>query len=89
MKIDVLPESTDVVPVETKTRAAYLWQFFRARKAAHDEPFFIELEDPETGTRQTYLASFSDQRLSYAVLCAKVYSTGLALRERRVIGGPA
>jgi hypothetical protein len=72
--------------VETKTRAAYLWQFFRARKQADDEVFWIEVEDPETGTRQNYLASFTDHRLSYEVFCAKVYGTGLQLRERRQIG---
>jgi len=66
------------------TRAAYLWTFFQLSKAAGDQPFWIELEDPETGTRQTYLAQFADDRISYEVLCAQVYATGLQLIERRL-----
>lgn len=86
IKIDALPHAGTV---ETKTRAAYLWQFYRASKAAGDEPFTVELEDPETGQRRNYLASFTDHRLSYEVLCAQVYGTGLEMRERRVRGAVA
>lgn len=83
VQITALPDSENV---ESRTRAAYLWQFFRARKAADDEPFWIELDDPESGARRTYLASFTDHKLSYEVLCAKVYGNGLTLRERRARG---
>jgi hypothetical protein len=88
LKIDVLPGEWNVgaPAVEGKMRAAYLWQFFRASKAAEDAPFWIELEDPAASVRRQYLASFTDQRLSYDVLCAKIYATGITLRERRVLG---
>ena len=71
------------------TRAAYLWRFFQTSKAAGDRPFWIEMEDPATGTRQNYLATFAADRLSYEVLCAKVYGTGLELSERRLPPGVA
>jgi hypothetical protein len=74
------------------TRAAYLWQFFRNSKARGDQPFWIEVEDPETGTRQQYAANFVEDRLSYEILCAQIYGTGLELIERRlppVTGAPA
>jgi hypothetical protein len=66
------------------TQAEYLWRAFRASKAADDQPFWIELEDPDDGLRKLFLASFVDKKLSYAVLCAQVYSTGLQLRQRRL-----
>jgi hypothetical protein len=83
ISITALPDSEDV---ETKTRAAYLWQFYRASKAADDAPFWIEVDDPATGTRRLYLARFTDHKLSYEVLCAKVYGNGLNLAEARVLG---
>lgn len=88
MRVEVLPEDAGypVGLIESQTRAAYLWNFYQASKSNHDEPFWIEVEDPDTGTRQNFLASFTDHRLSFAVLCAKVYATGLELRERRVLG---
>ena len=79
------PSGEDIL-LEQQTRAQYLWRFFRASKAAGNEPFWIEIEDPEDGIRKNYLASFVDHRLSFQVLCAKVYSTGLQLRQRRVAG---
>jgi hypothetical protein len=69
------------------TRSAYLWSFFQYSKAAADQPFWIEVEDPETGTRKNYLAAFVDHKISYAVLCAQIYSTGIELIERRVPPG--
>lgn len=85
IKIDVLPGVTDQVPpVEGVSRAQYLWQFFKTTKAANDEPFWVELEDPEDGMRKLFLASFVDNKLSYTVLCAKIYSAGLQLRQRRL-----
>lgn len=86
MKIDVLPGDIDIAPpVSGSTRAAYLWQFFVTSKVANDEPFWVEAEDPDDGTRKLFLASFADHRLTYTVLCAKVYSTGLQLRQRRLV----
>jgi hypothetical protein len=66
------------------SRAQYLWRFFRVSKAAGNQPFWFEMEDPDDGTRKLFLASFVDHRLSYEVLCAKIYSTGLQLKQRRV-----
>jgi len=67
-------------------RSQYLWRFFRASKIAGNKVFWLEVEDPETGTRKKYLAEFDDHRLSYAVLAARVYGTGLTMNERRLPG---
>jgi hypothetical protein len=76
---------------QSSTRGQYLWRFFRTSKAAGDKPFWLELEDPETGTRKKYLANFVDHKLSYQVLCAQLYATGLQLAERRLpaVSSPA
>ena len=81
----VRTEPGDRVLLETaSSRSKYLWRFFRMSKAANDEPFWIEVDDQDDGARKKFLASFADNRLTYAVLCAKLYSTGLQLRQRRV-----
>lgn len=83
LKIDGLPDSADQVPlVEGKTRANYLWDFFLASKAAGNRPFWVY----DHRTDQFYLASFVADDLSYAILCAQVYSTGLQLKQRRAVG---
>lgn len=68
------------------TRATYLWRFFRLSKAAGNQPFWVEHEDPDDGTRKLFLASFAEHKLTYTVLCAKIYSTGLQLKQRRLPG---
>lgn len=68
------------------TRANYLWRFFRISKAHANQPFWIEIDDPDDGRRKRFLASFADNKLTYTVLCAKLYSTGLQLKQRRVAG---
>jgi len=80
VKIDVVPDLAGTPQVAAKSRAAYLWDFFVARKAAGDEAFW--LKDPKDGL--LYLASFADESLSFEILRSKVYATGLELRERRV-----
>ena len=81
----LLLESGDRILLESDaTQASYLWGFFRVSKAANDEPFWIEVDDPDDGTRKKYLASFVDHRLTYTVLCAQLYSTGLRLIQRRL-----
>lgn len=82
IRIDALPDSNIVPLIEGKTRADYLWDFFVASKAAGNKPFWVE--DPKTDL--FYLASFTDDEISYEILCSKVYSTGLTLRQRRVSG---
>jgi hypothetical protein len=83
-----LTEGGEQVILESNpaARAEYLWKFFRVSKASGNQPFWVELEDPDDSTRKMYLASFVDNRLTYQQLCAKVYSTGLQLRQRRVSG---
>jgi hypothetical protein len=81
----VLTEGGDRILLEHEsTRAEYLWRAFRVSKANGNRPFWIEIEDPDNNTRKLYLASFADNKLSYAVLCARIYSTGLVLRQRRL-----
>jgi hypothetical protein len=75
-----------IVLEPNRTRAGYLWKFFRTSKARGDEPFWIEIEDPDDGDRKLYLASFVDHQLTYQVMCARIYGTGLNLRQRRVSG---
>jgi hypothetical protein len=81
VKIDVLPDSDEHVPkVDAQTRSEYLWNFFVASKRSGNYPFW--LQDPKD--EQFYLVEFVDDELSYDLLCVKVYSTGLQLRQRRV-----
>ncbi len=81
----VLTEDGDRILLERiSPRSQYLWRFFRVSKAAGNAPFWIEVDDPDDGQRKLFLASFVDHKLSYGILCAKVYSTGLQLRQRRL-----
>lgn len=80
----VLTEPGDRILLEGSSRAKYLWRFFRISKAANDAPFWIEVDDPDDGARKQFLASFIDNKLTYSVLCAKLYSTGLQLKQRRL-----
>lgn len=66
-------------------RAEYLWQFFQARKREGDAVFW--LQDPKDDLY--YLASFVDDELSFELLCATLFSTGLQLRQGRVKGQPS
>lgn len=80
MRVDVLPDSDKQVPkVDDQTRSEYLWNFYLASRMAGNYPFW--LEDDKDGL--FYLASFVDKRLSYEILCSKIYSTGLQLSQRR------
>jgi hypothetical protein len=92
IQIDVLPDDPTLRPLPTIdgiSREQYLWAFFRKSKDDDDAPFWIELEDPETHGRKNYLASFVDHALTYQVLCAKIYKTGLNLRQRRLRDTPS
>jgi hypothetical protein len=86
MKIDVLPDNfTDAVPVQgtQETRAAYLWNFFLRSKLAGNQPFRFRHADPGQ-QEQEWLACFVDDELSYSILCSRIFSTGLQLRQRRL-----
>jgi len=78
-KIDALPDNPGAYLVQGQARASYLWDFFNARKAANDEPFWIYDHKDDV----LYLASFADDDLTYEILCGAVFSTGLQFRERR------
>jgi len=82
IKIDTLPDDAAAGLVQGQSRATYLWDFFRNAKAANDAAFFIyDYKDD-----LFYLASFTDDELSFEMFCAKVFSTGLQFRERRIVG---
>lgn len=80
-RIDVLPDDERYL-VEGQTRANYLWAFFVARKMADDEAFWLYDHKDDL----FYPASFVDDALSYSLLCAKLYATGLQFQQRRVPG---
>jgi hypothetical protein len=81
-KVDVLPDGVEAPPIEGMTRAAHLWNLFLASKLADDEPFWLYDHKDDL----FYLVSFTDDTLSYDLLCAKIYSTGLQFRQRRING---
>lgn len=80
IKIDVLPDLPGTPLVNSETRAAYLWDFFNARKAEGNSPFWIQ--DPKDN--QMYLAAFNDEALGFDMLRSDVYAAGLELVQRRV-----
>jgi len=79
IKIDVLPDLPGSPLVDSQTRALYLWDFFTARKAEGDAPFW--LKDPKDDL--LYLAAFAADALSYEILASHVYASGLDLVQRR------
>lgn len=85
MKIDVVPDDTTSGAglIEGETRAEYLWNFFQRSKAAANQPFWFLHQEPGQG-EQLFLASFIDDELSFDILCAKIYSSGLQLKQRRL-----
>jgi len=90
IRLEVLPDDLNLAPaVEGLSRERYLWQFYRTSKEGGDLPFWIELEDPADADRKMFLASFVDHALTYDVLCAKIYGTGLNLRQRRLLDTPS
>lgn len=65
-----------------ETRAAYLWNFYVRHMEAGRRPFWVR--DQKDG--RDYLVKFLDERLTYEVFTAVLYSAGLQLRQRRVRG---
>jgi hypothetical protein len=90
MKIDVLPDNIDLAgPVDQTqlTRAAYIWTFYQTSKQNNDAPFWFRKDDPGddplwTQGEREWLVSFADDNLSFTQLCARIYSTGLTLKQR-------
>lgn len=84
LTIDVIPDSTDQAPaIEGDTRAAYLWNFYCERKSSTNHEVFW-FRDPRDGLYR--LAEFAEDELTFQILCAKVYSAGLQIRQRRLRG---
>jgi len=77
--VAALPDDVAISPVLGQARASYLWDFFSARKAANDEPFYLYDHKDDL----LYLAAFADDEMSFEILCDKVFSTGVQFRERR------
>jgi hypothetical protein len=86
VKISVLPNLTIACnkPINSQTRAAYLWSFFCASKQQGDRPFWLF----DYYDQKSYLASFVDDSLSYDMLTGKLFSSGLNLRQRRTTDFP-
>lgn len=65
---------------EGETRANYLWDLFLRSKVAGNRPFrFREHKDG-----QEFFAEFVEDTLSFQMFTAKLFSTGLQIKQRRV-----
>jgi len=85
MKIDVLPDNlqyTGLVDQTQFTRAAYLWKFYQSSKANNDAPFWFHKDDPGDEGERDWLVSFAEDNLTFDQLCARIYRTGLTLKQR-------
>lgn len=65
---------------EELNQADYLWDFY-CRARALGQPFVIQ----SSRNGQYYLAKFVDENLSYELFACRLYTTGLALTQRRVV----
>lgn len=84
-KLDALVDGATQASLDDQSRPIYVWEFWLRSKREGNRPFWVE--DPKDGL--FYLAEFTDDHLDYSILCFKVYSTGLGLSQRRVIGQPS
>lgn len=71
-----------------QSRADYLWSFFNRHKRAGDKPFIVEFEMPGSLVKEARLFVFSEDRLTYTLFAARLFSCGLALEQARVEGAP-
>jgi len=71
------PETSDVV-----TESQYVWRFFKRRKQ-DGAAFNITIYDPETETDTAVLVKFAESNITYTMLSARLFSTGLRLRQHR------
>jgi len=78
---DVLPNTVTDVSGATVSREEYLWNLFCHTKVT-GEPFVFR--SPRNG--QYYLVRFADKELSYQKMRVKIYSTGVELKQVRVVG---
>ncbi len=84
MKVDVLPDSDryGLIQDTQLTRAAYLWKFYQTSKANNDAPFWFRKDDAGDEGERDWLVSFAEDKLSFQQLCARIYSTGITLKQR-------
>ncbi len=78
---NVLPGTTDggiMFGEELQSRADYLWEFFCRHLKRNSRSFVIT--DPRSG--KDYLVGFAENRLSYRMFAAKLFSSGIALEYR-------
>jgi hypothetical protein len=80
LKFDLMSERrTFTIEGRAQTIVEYLWDFYCEHQVS-GEPFIIQ--SPKNN--QFYLASFADEKLTLTKFTYKLWSTGLALRQRRV-----
>ena len=85
LKLSVLPLNMDkavFVGTERVSLADYIWNFWCDRKREANSSFIIT--DPKDG--KDYLAKFVEHKLSYEMFMTRLFSTGLALQQRREAG---
>lgn len=90
VRIAALPHTDDYLidagEYGLKTRAEYLWEFYlRHNVESAFKPFWVR--DPFL--RRDYLAEIAEEELDFTILCAKVYSTGITLNQRRLPRTPS
>ena len=69
-------------PLSVESRADYLWNFFCDRMAAGNETF--KFVSPRNG--RMYLAAFAETKLSYEMFAARLFSSGISLKQRKEQG---
>jgi hypothetical protein len=71
------------------SRGDYVWLFYCERRAAANEPFFVECELPGTpiGSTERVLVKFTNPKLAYQEFAARLYSSEVTLEQVRERGG--
>lgn len=83
--LNVLPGTPDggiMVGDELQSRADYFWKFFCRHMARASASFIIT--DPLSD--KDYLVGFAENKLTYRMFAAKLFSSGIALEYRREPG---
>lgn len=76
-----------------QSRADYIWNFFRRHKLNGDKPFVVEFSAPGNNNQpQQFEMRFAEDAISYELVMAALYTSGLQLeqaRPRSASGGDA
>lgn len=75
-----LPDDDDISPIDAKSRFAYYWDFFKARKAEGNGPFIIEFRG------LNYHAGFPDPKISMERFTSDLFAGALMIEQRRIAG---